>query len=759
MGSTQGDGGAGGRDRRFPVPLALLIGVAVVAAVAIALAAQNLLRGPADAERALPAAYYAIDDRGDSHLIRQPLDGRTPASTIAVKRLSLAGGGSWAVSPDGTVVAWTSSGPDNVTDIELTASGAESWSVRIDGSIQAQLLWSADGRWLAGQAIEDLPDTRVDRAFVVDLVSRKTEIGVLAGPTRLLGMTGDGALIFADPIEDQEGRPLDWRFSRMDPTGGGIHKIAAADAVTDPALTLPLDVNARAGGFVVRESIQADPDGEPVGQRIVLREFGGNRPAIELARVATEYDTAFLLPDGSAVVSSVRGAEGPEGAFASSVALVGLNGRAAELWAGGFTPIDYTLAADGDLLGLTGWTSRSRIVVVDLVTAAAVEMPLAPGISEARLVRLVGGERMAAVDPIAATPSPALVPPTPPASPLAGGAHAYAFAVETAADGSRTGHVAVLAPAAGGSVTVTDRLPPIELGGNADLRIDLVVAPGGDQTLVLVESNGGVQSASIWRPPAPPQGVDIPTGMLPRPVWRPDGRALATVADGVLRWFELGDDEVREVRIPEFRPDVGVWFVEPAAWTLDGGSVVLGPSYCTDGCSFSYPSYLLLELTTGNATPYGSNTSVDALATGRLGDYASVRSGDFAYFADQQVLLSNVHGDLSANRPLTWPIAAGELQPEVGFPVWSDDGSRLWIQARGAGGQRVFRLDDPISAAPAPRDVGALPDDWQLDDVAPSELWAVARRVGDVWGFVDLARGTVHEVPGDWSFAGFARQP
>ena len=766
MGGTEPDRG---RPRRPGGP-ALALGVGALLAVGGAVAAFAILSGSPAPSVVAPAAFYAYADRGDSHVVRVPIDGRTPASTIATHREPLRGVGFWSISPHGDIVAWTQTGQtdadtDPTTTVELFRVGSSEpfATVEIAGE-GGPVIWSVDGRWLAGTTQENTPDGEgTTRAFVVDVQAGTSTAAPSPRQSIPLGLTAEGGLVLAEWTEGADGDEREWRFHGLSAGATAVTPLDPASAATEPGATLPMEVNARLGGYVQAELIQPDPDRDPLGHRIVVRELGGG-PGVELARVGleTEYDSPRVLPDGSAIIVAVRGEPLPDGGAPSALSLVGLDGRISQLWAGDFLPLDTIVAAEGDLIGLTGWTERMRLVVVDLQTGVAVELPLGDDVRDATLLRVVGGARVPAEAAIAPTPVPTAAPPTPVTPALAGAARAFAVREATDASGARIGQVAVVAPAANGAVTIADSLPPLELGGGDDGdRLTVVAAPDGRRVLVLVVRNEAVVASLIWEPGTPAEPLRLPPGWpaFPAPVWRPDGGALATTQEASVWWFEIGDVEPHVVSIPEYEPAGSPWYVEPAAWTTDGDELVLGPSHCTEGCGFSYPTFARLDLATGDQVPYGAGTSVDALSTNELGAYASVRTGEFAFFPDEELTLTTDYGDLSAARPVAWPADAGRLEQDVSQPVWSPDGSRLWLQSRVADGSRIFRLDVPIPAAARPREIGRMPESWALRSVAPDEKWAIGARAGFVPGFIDLESGSVHELPDDWTVVGFATVP
>jgi hypothetical protein len=762
-----------GRPRRPGGPaLALAAGALLV--VGGAIAAFVILSGAPSASAVAPAAFYAYADGGDSHLVRVPLDGRTPASTIATHRQPLRGFGSWSISPGGDIAAWTQSGQtdadgDPISTVELSRVGSAEplATVEIAGEGGPQV-WSVDGRWLAGTTLQNEPDGSGEtRAFVIEVSTGLLTSAIAPRQSTLVGLTANGRLVLAEFVEPPDGEARIWTFHGLAPGAVAVAPLDAASAQTEPGSTLALEVNARLGGYVQSELIDAGPaagpDADPLGHRIVLRELAGGA-AVELARVGleTEYDSPRVLPDGSAIIVAVRGQPLPEGGASSSLSLVGLDGRISQLWAGDFPPLDTIVAAEGDLIGLSGWTERMRLVVVDLQTGVSVELPLAADVRDATLLRVVGGARIPAESAIAPTPVPTAAPPTPVTPALSGAPRVFAVREATDPTGTRIAELAVVAPAANGAVTIVDSLPPIELGGGDDGgQLIVVAAPDGRRALVVVVRNETLISSAIWEPGAPAVPLQLPPGWpaFPAPVWRPDGGALATTRDEAVWWFEIGDAEATTVPIPAYEPARIPWYVDPAGWTADGDAVVLGPSHCTEGCGFSYPTFARLDLATGDIVPYAAGSSVDAVSSNALGTYASVRTGEFAFFPDTSMTLTVDYGNPRAARAIAWPATAGTLEQDIAQPVWSADGSRLYLQSRLADGSRVFRLDAPIPASPKPVEIGRMADGWALREVAPGEAWAIVARAGFVPGFLDLASGTVHELADDWTVVGFAAVP
>ena len=195
---------------------------------------------------------------------------------------------------------------------------------------------------------------------------------------------------------------------------------------------------------------------------------------------------------------------------------------------------------------------------------------------------------------------------------------------------------------------------------------------GGHLAVAAVASRGPWEADRLDAPPA--ERADGAPG-LAGPVWSPDGRRIAYLANSELRTVDIATGQVQALR--EFRAP----YVRPMDWTPDGSALVLGFDRSTTGGEMVVE---LFDLATGRLTPfldgYGETTGVRFSPDGT----------QIAFYSDSRRCICVAAADGSNIRPVL-DLDALSSYPDSARVVWSPDGrSLVWDVRRGV---QVSRLD------------------------------------------------------------------
>jgi hypothetical protein len=706
-----------------------LIGIAVATAVAIALSRPGPGPGPSSAPTATattsgPVVFYEVLDADGSLLMARPLDGRSLARVVA-RRPNLDYTRTWTVDPTGHVAIARFDGSDG-SRLEAidTVTGASRWVVDAPAVDLGFGAWSPDG---ARFAATTQPEDATKRQAVIVDVATGTVVNVTIPPAPgIQGFDADGALVLRERLTDAKQQTLGWRFLRIDPATAQIEQLSVPPAI-GPSTTGADDVDPEIG---IGLDIAPRDDGS--GTDVRTWSLGGGKPRTMAS--FESVDTIGLDPGGHLVAIAVSD---------TSVVVASLNGHSSSIWTGKGRG-DLAWSAGGDYLGVNSWDRVSQIDVVEVSSGRVVHLPIASGIAQATLVRIVGGVRLpdTALPAVEPTPTPT---PGPSGPDLAAASAVIAGWIDQAGPRAIV-HVERLIPTEDGGLRTTSAMEPADVGltpppGSGDvggdaLLLTVLPRPGSPDILVWVDTPTGAR-AWLWAPFGTRRELALPAGWPARASdisWRPDGLALAATAyetgvDGTTRaGFVVGTlgGGTKRLGLPPNYDRLEGW------WTQ--GELLVGHAVCTEGCPGRYSYSARLAVSTGKLHQFSSTDH------GRLPihNWSIDDSG-------RTILLSAVNEDPANDIRIDWP-ASIPIDGGLDVVGWSPDASSLFVTARTAAGPAVYRIDDPIGRAtgghladPVPVRVGALPAGDV--SVSPDGLWAVTSDRTGASRLVELASG------------------
>ncbi|MBA3851620.1 MAG: hypothetical protein H0X59_04545 [Chloroflexi bacterium] len=294
-------------------------------------------------------------------------------------------------------------------------------------------------------------------------------------------------------------------------------------------------------------------------------------------------------------------------------------------------------------------------------------------------------------------------------------------------DGSVAARVSLLAPRAGGRVTIVEAWT-FRVSGPVDSEgayVQFYPRPGSDMILIRV---GGL-GAFLWTLGAPTAQLEWPDELLHAATlhWSPDGRELAGYAwrrlDTIALW-EPVEGAVRRVSAPELRR-----FGSVIGWTADSTQLIVFAEPIQDGVSSAFeaacrqdPWSGLVDARTGATVPFHRGDDFDARGGLRGFLSPSVASSVGAVLSEERVTVYADCQDLSlGGTQLALPGAAQARDLR-----WSGDGRTLLAMA--ADGQRsmLLRYDRPdIEPEPGRVMTHLLPPDALLGDVSAGGRWVL----------------------------------
>jgi hypothetical protein len=670
-------------------------------------------------------------------LLERRLDGRDMPRELASRPAEAEGVAHFIVGPtDGQILFVRAGSKWTVEPVSLAApDGPPSWELHVDAVDFQNGVWSPDGRFWSGYGGDEDPialviDTREGKAFTVPL----------RGSQYVQGFDGAGPLlVLRDDETAFSGNPDAVRFDIADPVSGTVHPAEPVSFNAPPHSSFAVDVAPRAGLLVTEDRRQ---NGE-----LLIGDLKTGQ-LTQIYRAERTFGWMGFFPGGDRVAAVHYLADELCGETQQRLIVAGVGGGVREIWSGTASPLDFTFAPEGDIVGFDAWgPTGSSIVVADSITGRWVDLPLPEGAYLGELLAIRGGQSL----PDRAAPA-AVIDPSPtaaaPADPVTGAPRLISASVENDPV-SCTANVRVqaLAPSDDGQLVVIDELPPVQLTGldRNEAWVDLAARPGTSSIAVSIGDNDS-STTVIW---TPRQKVGVGTSTVeavafpedwPRHsgalIWRPDGEALGLrfLQRRTFLWFELGDTSTRRVKATEQGSEV-------VAWSTDGAAIVVQWLGCIDFCDVQRTWLSTVRLSDGNTRPVTAANPSDVTGNGtsRVSTRSSLRpEGDAS--GSRLVFSPGIGVDEFSKR---WPAAIGRLD-DASY-AWSADGRTVYVAADSARGRELLRIDNPRPDAPLrPTSVGLLPAHAQLRDVDILGGWIeveVQTIFGCEQGVVDTTTG------------------
>jgi hypothetical protein len=684
-------------------------------------------------------AYYEVLDADGALLYERVLDGSSLPRLI-VERPSSDFSRTYAVDPVGRTALAMFPDEDS-TSLEAidVVTGTTLWRAEAPLLDPESGVWSADGRrWAA--LVAEVEFEAGPSVVIADIASGATAVVALDERAWPQGFTGTGTLILTERAEDLRSS-MPWRFLGVDAATGAIVRLGNPPPVGPHSFGTD-DVAPAAGlgaGFFFAD------DGSST---VEVRQLTGGGAWESLAEFEF-VERIALSPGGDAVAVSADG----------TILVVGLDGTVSELWDGP-EYAELTWAASGRFLGVSGWSERPLVTVIELATGRVVELPLPEAIAEGRLVAVVGDRPLAAnALPPGGDPEPS--PSPEPTGPPVAGAVPVVLGWMTQVDGVPVANVEIRVPTQDGGVRTIATMPPLELEDLAGSNVRLSVAPrpGGPDILLALDSDELTQ-AWLWDPASGRLPFPFPEGW-PTSVseihWRPDGRAIASTTlelaadpllpppegDAVVVVAELDTSIVRQYRLPEEYPTLDGW------WSDDELRMARDP--CFEGCPGRFAYEARLRLADGALRPF--------TATERPPVPVHV---PFLEFDPAPVItLSSINELTSDDVIIQWPLNLPAIDGSI--VLWASPEPDLLVSAPVAGATELYRIQDPLGRAvdgrltrPTPIRVATLPVLAQDPSLAPDGRWLTVRDRAGGLTVVDLHTdrrwGLGPSRDGDWSW-------
>ena len=636
-----------------------------------------------------PTAWYSILDADGLGLWRRRLDGRSEPARVAARPADPNGNDAFLVGPGGRAIvfvqpvevgAWTIEGID-------PATGTMRWRASMPPVRFGPSAWSADGRyWAATNASESS-----NGLVVLDATTGQAAVFPIPDGAVLQGWIASSDVV-AMRLErdDSDGLPIGYGFLVLDPATGAVRPAPGTRLDVGPSSTGDADVAPAAGLAVTHLPAGSGTDGgDSAGEDVVVTDIASGARRT-LAHVQSRIFSVAFDPAADAVLAVVAVPDtGDSPDTTSEIHRIGLDGSDRVVWRGGGLPDDVpVVSADGSLLAFATWIGHPTIVVASLDGTASSQLPLASGATDARIVRIDGGSPLGRpMVPPAAVPSPT---PSPVLQAVVGAPSLVGGWLEPLADervrvrvgrfvpvGANPTGTAAGANCASGALVPVDDMPPIVLppGSLAAISLQLLTETNGSVLVVLTDD----ASVRAWRW-VPGRGrdlVEVPAGWPRRPdsvALRPDGGLLAGIDPDThdVVWFATDRPTLGRAHLDRMYDAI-------SGWSRDGRSVIVSHGFCTEGCPASYPYMAGLSLDTGRLTPFPAEARV--AATGGSGD--PISTGAYAAILDgRHVEFDPGQGRGREPYDVTWPTSAGTISEDSGL-AWSEDGSRLYLVARG----------------------------------------------------------------------------
>lgn len=714
-----------------------------------------------------PVVFYRTVGDGRDRLYRRVLDGMHLPDLIAERPAPLGAeerSGTWAVSPDGSVILYAArmfdEGGDPYRALERIdgTSGELIWRLAGRG-LHERMAWSADGRWIS------------DGVSLTDVATGATQDLRPPDDWSFVGFTADGSEPSYVSSLETGGTPARWR---LDPRAGD-------------RIPVPWGSPAPVGGTWLMElsipsssRLEIDWDAEDGTRPVVLRDLATGTTTPVAGLPPHSQPMGFDPTGRTGLVKVASGRErGAPARHDVSIHAIRDGATAGLIWEGRGSPyVEPIISADGRYLLVQPHYRDAALLLVALDGSGSVSIPIPGDVTAVTPVRVI---------PNLAPPSARLdlqaLPRPEPSDAVTGSPSLAVVSIEEGPEGPTgrlRGRVRLVRPAVGGGVvTVDETVIALPKGDTADTANVTVVPRPGHRELLLFAGSWEHPRVYRWVPGGRAQRVRLPTrsAAMWTPIWSPDGRQLAIRVGGSGRRYAILDGSLRFVRMLTLpRPWTNATLI---GWTADGRRLVLDPptfAYAgTDTvamaavvvaaasadqaedadqeehplCENAMPM-ATMDARTGAFTPHRGSRELrirvgpDARARAATGEWVTAVGWGYAFTFDHGCPVRTVRSETA--------LPSGYLLRDT---TWSRDGRTLLVLAarRDEAPTRLLRYDRPWTA-PRQRPRSLTMDDQVLwmGTVAPGAGWAVAQGESNLGGgsvgLLDLRSGAVHWVDG-----------